>query len=60
MPLVVACEEIPNSPFYTVKTDNIYAAEIATNFLAGEKVSKTDFLTAFNTEYLNIFRILPV
>lgn len=40
--------------------DEAYAAEIATRFLAGQKLSKTDFLTAFNTEYLNIFRILPV
>ncbi len=40
--------------------DEAYAAEIASRFLAGEKVSKTAFLTAFNTEYLNIFRILPV
>lgn len=40
--------------------DEAYAAEIARNFLAGAEVRKTDFLTAFNTEYLNIFRILPV
>ncbi len=40
--------------------DEAYAAEIATNFLGGKDVSKTDFLTAFNSEYLNIFRILPV
>lgn len=40
--------------------DEAYAAEIAKNFLAGAEVKKTDFLTAFNTEYLNIFRILPV
>ncbi|MBE2286202.1 MAG: PepSY domain-containing protein [Prosthecobacter sp.] len=40
--------------------DEAYAAEIAKNFLAGAEVRKTDFLTAFNTEYLNIFRILPV
>lgn len=40
--------------------DEAYAAEIARNFLAGAEVKKTDFLTAFNTEYLNIFRILPV
>lgn len=40
--------------------DEAYAAEIARSFLAGAEVSKTDFLTAFNTEYLNIFRILPV
>jgi len=40
--------------------DEAYAAEIAKNFLAGAEVKKTDFLTAFNSEYLNIFRILPV
>lgn len=40
--------------------DEAYAAEIAKNFLAGAEVKKTDFLTAFNTEYINIFRILPV
>lgn len=40
--------------------DEAYAAEIARNFLAGAAVKKTDFLTAFNTEYINIFRILPV
>jgi PepSY-associated TM region len=40
--------------------DEAYAAEIAKNFLAGTEVRKTDFLTAFNTEYINIFRILPV
>ena len=33
VPLVVACEEIPNSPFHTVKTDNLYAAELATRHL---------------------------
>ena len=40
--------------------DEAYAAEIAKNFLAGADVKKTDFLTAFNSEYINIFRILPV
>ncbi len=40
--------------------DEAYAAEIARGFLAGSEVKKTDYLTAFNTEYLNIFRILPV
>lgn len=40
--------------------DEAYAAEIAKNFLAGAEVRKTDFLTAFNMEYLNIFRVLPV
>ncbi len=40
--------------------DEAYAAEISKNFLAGATVKKTDFLTAFNSEYINIFRILPV
>lgn len=40
--------------------DEAYAAEIASAFLGGGKVRKTDFLTAFNNEYINIFRILPV
>jgi len=40
--------------------DEAYAAEIAKNFLAGAAAKKTDYLTAFNTEYINIFRILPV
>ena len=35
VPVVVACEEIPNSPFHTVKTDNAYAAELATRHLIG-------------------------
>mgnify|MGYP001067689357 FL=1 len=33
VPLIVACEEIPNAPFHTVKTDNSYAAEQATRHL---------------------------
>lgn len=40
--------------------DEAYAAEIATRFLGVQDLSKTDFLTAFDSEYLNIFRILPV
>ncbi len=40
--------------------DETYASEIARNFLASAEVKKTDFLTAFNMEYLNIFRVLPV
>ncbi len=40
--------------------DEAYAAQIAAAFLGGAKVRKTAFLTAFDTEYLNIFRILPV
>ncbi len=33
VPLIVACEEIPNAPFHTVKTDNLHAAETATRHL---------------------------
>lgn len=40
--------------------DEAYASEIASGFLGGKKGRKTDFLTSFNTEYINIFRILPV
>lgn len=40
--------------------DEAYAAEIATTFLGGASVKRTDFLTAFNSEYINIFRLLPV
>ncbi|TDU71289.1 PepSY-associated transmembrane protein [Prosthecobacter fusiformis] len=40
--------------------DEAYAKEIASAFLGGAQVEKTDFLTAFNNEYINIFRILPV
>lgn len=40
--------------------DEIYASEIATNFLGGMSVKKVDYLTAFNREYIGIFRILPV
>ncbi len=40
--------------------DELYAKEIASAFLGGAEVRKTDFLTSFNSEYINIFRILPV
>ena len=40
--------------------DEFYAKEIASAFLGGAEVRKTDFLTSFNSEYINIFRILPV
>ncbi len=40
--------------------DELYAKEIASAFLGGAELSKTDFLTSFNGEYINIFRILPV
>jgi len=37
-----------------------YASQIASAFLGGAEVRQTDYLTGFNSEYLNIFRILPV
>ncbi len=40
--------------------DEVYGAEIASGFLAGKAVRKTDYLTRFNGEYIGIFRILPV
>lgn len=40
--------------------EETYAAEIATTFLGGATVTKTDYLQDFNNEYINIFRILPV
>ncbi len=40
--------------------DETFAKEIASNFLGSDKVEKTDFLTSFNSEYIGIFRILPV
>ena len=40
--------------------DEVFAAEIATRFFGGMTVRKTAFLTAFDSEYLPIFRILPV
>lgn len=40
--------------------DATHAREIAANFLSRDDVRQTDFLTAFNSEYINIFRILPV
>jgi len=40
--------------------DATYAKEIAANFLSRDDFRQTDFLTAYNSEYINIFRILPV
>jgi hypothetical protein len=40
--------------------DEKYASEIASAFLGGAAVRKTGYLTAFNSEYINIFRVLPV
>jgi LacI family transcriptional regulator, repressor for deo operon, udp, cdd, tsx, nupC, and nupG len=35
VPLVMACEAIPGAPFHTVRTDNAYAARVATRHLIG-------------------------
>jgi uncharacterized iron-regulated membrane protein len=40
--------------------DEAYAAQVAAEFLGDRYVRKTDYLTKFNAEYVNIFRILPV
>jgi len=40
--------------------DEKYAAQIASDFLAGGKIRKSAYLTEFDSEYINIFRILPV
>ena len=40
--------------------DERYASEIASTFLGGVAVKKTAFLTMFDAEYINIFRMLPV
>lgn len=40
--------------------DERYAEQIATAYLGGMNVRKTDYLTRFNQEYIGIFRILPV
>ena len=40
--------------------DERYAAQIASGFVGGAAVRKTDYLTEFNGEYINIFRVLPV
>ncbi len=40
--------------------DEVFATEIATRFLGGASVRKTALLKAFDSEYLPVFRILPV
>lgn len=40
--------------------DEAYAAEIAAGHLGGAAVAKTGYLSAFDDEYIGIFRILPV
>lgn len=40
--------------------DETYGAEIASGFLSGKSVKRTDYLTHFDSEYIGIFRILPV
>jgi hypothetical protein len=45
---------------YDPNQDEVYASEIASRYLGGAHVRKTDYLKTFNNEYINIFRILPV
>jgi len=40
--------------------DERFACEIALRHLCGQSVRRTDYLTAFNREYIEIYRILPV
>lgn len=40
--------------------DEVFAREIAARFLGREDLRKTDYLNAFNREYIEIYRILPV
>ncbi|MDG3008324.1 PepSY domain-containing protein [Paludisphaera mucosa] len=40
--------------------DQAYAAQIASEFLGGGSPVKTGYLTKFDSEYVNIFRVLPV
>jgi hypothetical protein len=40
--------------------DEAYAAQIAGNALGGLPVRKTKYLTDYDHEYINIFRLLPV
>jgi len=40
--------------------DEAYAAQIASAYLGGASVRKTDYLTRYNSEYIAIFRVLPV
>ena len=40
--------------------DEHYAEEIASAYLGGVSVKKTGYLTAYNSEYIAIFRLLPV
>lgn len=40
--------------------DEAYAAQIASAYLGGAAVHKTDYLTGYNSEYIAIFRVLPV
>jgi uncharacterized iron-regulated membrane protein len=42
------------------EADQRYASQIASGYLGGRTVRKTDYLTAYNDEYISIFRILPV
>lgn len=45
---------------FSSEADARYAEEIASSHLGGAVVRQTKYLTAYDSEYLNIFRILPV
>ncbi len=61
-------EGMAGGPFYVSAVDGRvdpgqderYAAQIASTYLGGATVRKSGYLTRFDSEYLNIFRILPV
>lgn len=40
--------------------DAVFAKEIASGYLGTGQLTKSDYLTDYNNEYINIFRILPV
>jgi len=40
--------------------DETYAREIVASYLGHDRSERTDYLTAYNREYIPIFRILPV
>jgi len=44
----------------TPGADAKYAREIARDFLNSDELTQTNYLTAFDSEYIGIFRILPV
>lgn len=41
------------------EVDKNYARQIAAEFLKTDALEQTDYITSFNNEYLNIYRVLP-